>query len=83
MSLELTIKQRMTQPAAPGNKAYQKFKPCNLTPSMNRMGKLAAINSHAYHISTRLCGTEACVIAKSDKAMNGFNLVDVKHEHRS
>ena len=39
---ELTIKERMIHPAAPGKKAYQKFKWCNLTPSMNRIGKLAA-----------------------------------------
>lgn len=48
---QLTIKQRMMQPAAPGNKAYQKFKLCSLTPSMNRIGKLAAaiaIISRAY-----------------------------------
>lgn len=39
---ELTIKQRRMHPVAPGNKAYQKFKWCNLAPSMNRRGKLAA-----------------------------------------
>lgn len=33
----------MIHAAAPGNKANQKFKWCNLTPSMNRIGKLAAV----------------------------------------
>lgn len=41
---ELTIKQRRIQPAAPGNRAYQKLSCCILAPSMNSIGKLAAVN---------------------------------------
>jgi len=33
----------MTQAAAPGNNAYQKFKWWNFAPSMNISGKLAAV----------------------------------------
>ena len=40
---KLTRRQRMTQAAAPGTNAYQKFKWWNFTPSMNINGKLAAV----------------------------------------
>lgn len=39
---KLTIKHRRMHAAAPGNKVYQKFKLCSLTPSMKSNGKLAA-----------------------------------------
>jgi hypothetical protein len=36
----------MRQPTAPGNNAYQKFNLWSLTPSMNKIGKLAAAKIH-------------------------------------